>query len=84
MYVQCKKCGFEIPVSHRPQGFTNMTNIHLGPNTNVLGGQISLGPGGQIGFQPGGSLSFGPPPTSQFLCVECGHVDDYTAEEIRD
>lgn len=84
MHVICKKCGNQISVSHRPKGSTNVKNAHLGPNTNVSGGQISFGPGGGISLGPGGSISFGPPPASQFVCVDCGHTDNYGADEIQE
>lgn len=53
-------------------------------NLTVEGGGISFGPGGSISFGPGGSISFGKPVPSEFTCMECGHEDKYTAEEIKE
>ena len=83
-YVKCKKCGERIEVSNKPTGGTNVSNVRAFGPVNISGGQISFGPGGGIAFGEGGVVSFGPPPTSTFVCTECGTAAEYAADEIRE
>lgn len=84
MYVSCKKCKARIEVAGRPKGSTSTSNVHLQGNVRVEGGRISFGPGGSISFGPGGFISFGKPVPSEFTCIQCGHTDEYSPEEIED
>lgn len=84
MYANCKKCGAKIQVAGRTKGSTQTSNVRLQGNVRVEGGAISFGPGGSISFGPGGSISFGGPVPSQFTCIECGHSDKYTSDDIKD
>lgn len=85
MYVICKKCGAKIAVANRPSGFTRTSGTRFEGNVRLEGGRISFGPGGgKLIFDDSGVLGFGPPIASEFSCVDCGHVDSYHAEEIKD
>jgi len=84
MHVICKKCGLQINVANRPRGSTKTSGVQLQGNVRVEGGGLSFGPGGSISFKPGGSIGFGKPGPSQFVCMECGHTDTYSPEDIID
>ena len=84
MHVNCRKCGARIEVAGRPKGSTRTSNVRLQGNVRVEGGGISFGPGGSVSFGPGGSIGFGKPVASEFTCMECGHTDKYSADEIID
>ena len=83
-YVKCKKCGEKIAVASKPPGGTQVSNVRTSGPVNISGGSISFGPGGGISFGPGGGISFGSAPLSQFVCTECGHVADYSIDEIQE
>lgn len=82
MHVKCKNCQKPILVSGKPGGGTNLSGIQVKGDVKIDGGSISFGPGGSIGFGPGGSISFGPPPTSRFVCTNCGHEAEYKPEDF--
>lgn len=84
MHVICKKCGAKIVVANRPRGSTRTSGIRLDGNLRVEGGGITFGPGAKLVFGPGGSVSFGPPAVSEFTCMDCGHGDSYSADDIKD
>ena len=82
MHVLCKKCNATIDVAGKPRGSTQVFGAQLKRNVRVDGGRISFGPGGSISFGPGGGISFGPPLESEFVCTECGHLDQYRPEDF--
>ena len=82
MYVLCKNCGAKIAVAGKPDGSTRISGVRVKGNVNVSGGKISFGPGGNISFGPGGSVGFGSPVSSEFVCLECGHVDEYHPDDF--
>ena len=82
MYVLCKKCKAKIIVAKKPGGSTRVSGVQVKGNVRIDGGQISFGPGGSISFGPGGSIGFGPPVNSEFICTECGHIDEYQPEDF--
>lgn len=84
MYVNCKKCGGRIEVSHRPGGGTSLRNVKPSGNVKIEGGKITFVQGGSLSFGRGGSVSFLTVPKSTFTCFECGHTDEYLSGEIKD
>lgn len=84
MHVICKRCGSQILVANKPSGSTQLKNAKTGGNVNISGGSIGFAPGGSISLGPGGSISFGAPTPSNFICISCGHTDEYTADEIKE
>ena len=83
MYVNCKKCGGRIEVSHRPSGGTSLQNVQPSGKVKIEGGKITFGRGGKLSFRRGGSVSFGPSLKSTFTCVECGCTEEYLSGEIK-
>lgn len=79
MHVLCKnkKCKAKITVSSKPGGSTQVSGVQVKGNVNISGGQIDFGSGGSISFGESGSISFGSPAGSEFICPECGHLDEY-------
>lgn len=84
MHVICKKCSGKIAVAGRPSGSTSVQNVKVQGNVRVGGGGIGFGPGRGISFGQGGSIGFGGPKNSTFTCPSCGHVADYSPDEIKD
>jgi len=69
-------------VAGKPGGSTRVSGVQVKGNVRIDGGQIRFGPGGSISFDPGGGISFGSPLSSEFVCTECGHVDEYRPEDF--
>jgi len=84
MHVICKNCSGRIAVAGRPSGSTSLQNVTVQGNVQVGGGGIGFGSGGSISFRPGGSIGFGGPRNSTFTCPLCGHVAEYSPDEIKD
>ena len=84
MHVNCKNCGKPVAVAGRPSGSTGASGVRLEGNVRLGEGGLVLGPGGKVSFGPGGKMSFGPARASEFTCMECGHVDRYSPQEILD
>jgi hypothetical protein len=84
MHVICKKCSGKTAVAGRPSGSTSLQNVNVQGNVHVGGGVIGFGSGGSISFGPGGSIGFGAPRSSTFTCPSCGHVAEYSPDEIKD
>lgn len=84
MHVVCKKCAVKIAVAGRPSGSNSLQGVNVQGNVRVGGGAVVFGRGGSISFRSGGSVGFGGPRSSPFTCPTCGHVADYSPEEILD
>ena len=84
MYVICKSCNHQIPISGRPRGSTTLTDVKARGNVRIGDGGIGFGPEGSISFGKGGSIGFGKPRPSTFFCPKCGNSHEYEADEIKD
>lgn len=81
-HVNCKSCGYHIPVAGKPKGSTTIENVEAKGNVRIGDGGISFGNGGSISFKKGGAISFGGPRPSHFVCPKCGKSHSYESAEI--